>query len=71
MCQHARRRRCAAAAVDLKRRCGALQNMHLVNLGSASLRIDSAQRMKAAALSGHAGAQVAVCGVERLCFYLM
>ena len=60
-----RRTRAAAAAagVDLKRRCGSCKTC--TQPISGVRRYDClTQRMKAAALSGHAGAQVAVCGVE-------
>ncbi len=60
-----RRTRAAAAAagVDLKRRCGYCKTC--VSPISGTRRYDClVQRMKAAALSGHAGAQVAVCGLE-------
>lgn len=51
----------AAGAVDLKRRCGRCKTC--VYPFSGTRRYDClVQRMKAAALSGHAGAQVALCG---------
>jgi hypothetical protein len=62
--EQARRSRAAAAAaaVDLKRRCESCFTC-CTAVGGARQRDCLTQRMRAAALAGHAGAQVAICGV--------
>lgn len=55
----------AASAVDLKQRCGACKTC--MNMLAGQRRYEClTQRMKAAALAGHAGAQIAVCQEDAL-----
>lgn len=55
----------AASAVNLKQRCGGCKTC--MNLLAGQRRYEClTQRMKAAALSGHAGAQLAVCREDAL-----
>lgn len=55
----------AASAVNLKQRCGACKTC--MNMLAGQRRYEClTQRMKAAALAGHAGAQIAVCQEDAL-----
>lgn len=55
----------AASAVNLKQRCGACKTC--MNMLAGQRRYEClTQRMKAAALAGHAGAQLAVCQEDAL-----